>query len=604
MTTPHTLRKAWALFDSRERRNALLVLVIMIFAAASAAAMVFSVVPFLTVLGEPERIETSMLLSWLYELGGFQSDYDFLAALGIASFMVVLGASALQILRVWAMSRFIQMRIHSISYKLLEAYLRQPYTFFLKRHSGDMGTKILSEAQLVAQSFLGPFAQIVSGSLTTFAVIALLIWLNPLMALFVFVVLGGAYGLILFASRRAVTRLGRARADSNAKRFTVAGEALTSIKHVKVAGAERVYLHRYSAPSRLMARTVSKSAVLSQAPSFAIQAIAFGGMFSIIFMVLDETAFAEGQALGGLLPILGAFAFAGQRLMPEMQKIYSGLTQFRFAEAAIEDVYADLNIKRSGASLPDQQPANLRLNQDLRLNDLFYQYPNADKTSLSGITLKISVGEKIGIVGGTGAGKTTLADVILGLLNPLSGTITVDGVTISDANIRAWQRSLGYVPQDIVLTDATITENIAFGIPTNRIDHDKVRQAAAIAQLSSFIDNDTPSGYQTRIGERGVRLSGGQRQRIGIARALYHDPDLILFDEATSALDNLTEQEVMSAIERLPEDKTVIMIAHRLSTIRRCDRIVIIDDGRVAGIGTWDELALDNAKFRKLADAA
>jgi ABC-type multidrug transport system fused ATPase/permease subunit len=329
-------------------------------------------------------------------------------------------------------------------------------------------------------------------------------------------------------------------------------------------------------------------------------------MVVLVILLLDPAEFAAGRntSLADLLPVLGVIAFAGQRMMPELQRLYSALTMLKFGTAAVDSVFADLEGTRFAPDLRHTGDAPLRLTSELRLADVSYRYPNAAKDSLQRSSLTIRAGERIGIVGGTGAGKTTLADLVLGLLAPTEGRILVDGVAIDDTTRRRWQRSVAYVPQELFLVDASIYENIAFGLKSGQVDRARVEESARLAQLDAFVRRDLPQGYDTTIGERGVRLSGGQRQRIGIARALYHDADLIVFDEATSALDNLTEREVMAAIEATPGDKTMLIIAHRLSTVRSCDRIIVLDKGQVVGIGPWAELMEENAAFRDLATAA
>jgi ABC-type multidrug transport system fused ATPase/permease subunit len=288
--------------------------------------------------------------------------------------------------------------------------------------------------------------------------------------------------------------------------------------------------------------------------------------------------------------------------MPELQKLYQSLARIQAGGASVNAVYDDLVNQLNDGRLPLSIPTGLGLSDRIVLDNVSYRYPDAKLAGLNGISLDINAGERIGIVGSTGAGKTTLADMILGLLPPSEGRIIVDGAPITDENLRAWQQSVGYVPQDIFLTDANIYQNIALGVPMLEIDQPRVRRAAEIARIDDFIRNDLPDEYETAIGERGVRLSGGQRQRIGIARALYHEADLIVFDEATSALDNLTELEVMSAIDALPGDKTVLIIAHRLSTVKRCDRIIVMDKGRVVACDTWDTLMTSNSEFQKIAN--
>ena len=465
-----------------------------------------------------------------------------------------------------------------------------------------MGTRILTETQQLASQFLRPAAEAVASIITIIAIVGLLLWAEPLIAVLSFLVLGGTYSLTYWLSRLTLKRLGDVRAQTNSARFRIANEALGGIKDLKLLGRERDYLARYDASSYKMARAITTTQVISMTPKFVLEAIAFGGIVLLCLILLDPQNLASGAGLGDILPVLGLFAFAGQRLMPEMSKLYQSLAQIQASSAAVDIVYRDLILQANVTELPMTQNVNLGLSQQLSLEAVSYLYPNASHAGVREVTLTIAAGEKIGIVGGTGAGKTTLADLILGLLKPIRGRLVIDGVTITQDNLRAWQQSVGYVPQDIFLTDATLTENIALGVPPNDINQARVFEAAQIAQIDQFIKSDLPEGYDTKIGERGVRLSGGQRQRIGIARALYQNADLIVFDEATSALDNLTEREVISAIDALPNAKTVLMIAHRLSTVKGCDRIAVMEGGRMVGFATWDALMAENVAFQQIAE--
>jgi len=597
-----TWKKAWALLEANERRTALMVLSVVVLGALSSALMVGSVLPFLSVLSQPERIETVPSLAWAYERFGFKSDHGFLVGLGLAALFVIVLASAMQIFRTWAVARFATMRIHSISHRLLATYLRQPYEFFLNRHSGEMSTRILAETEQLVNQFLRPAAEAIASMFTIVAVVSLLIWVEPIIALVSLSVISCIYGLIYWVSRRALKGLGRARVKANSARFRICSEALSGIKDIKLLGRESGYVARYETPSRSMAAALSTVEIVSLIPKFALEAIAFGGIILLCLILMDPDSLQSGAALGGILPILGLFAFAGQRLMPELQKLYQSLARIQAGGASVNAVYDDLVNQLNDGRLPLSIPTGLGLSDRIVLDNVSYRYPDAKLAGLNGISLDINAGERIGIVGSTGAGKTTLADMILGLLPPSEGRIIVDGAPITDENLRAWQQSVGYVPQDIFLTDANIYQNIALGVPMLEIDQPRVRRAAEIARIDDFIRNDLPDEYETAIGERGVRLSGGQRQRIGIARALYHEADLIVFDEATSALDNLTELEVMSAIDALPGDKTVLIIAHRLSTVKRCDRIIVMDKGRVVACDTWDTLMTSNSEFQKIAN--
>ena len=596
-----TWQKVWALLDKRERRNAWVVLSIIIIGALSSAVMVGSVMPFLAVLAEPSRIETTPVLVWAYDAFGFETTYGFFIGLGLASFAMIVLSSLIQIVRVWAVARFTMMRMHTISHSLLSSYLAQPYAFFLNRHSGEMAPRVLQESTQVVQLFLRPAAEFIAACLTTLAIITLLLWVEPVVATIAFAVFGGIYGVIYIGTRRFLKRLGQIQVEANRARFRMASESLTGIKDIKLLGREAAYLDRYTGPSIRMSRALTSVAVFSQVPQFALQAVALGGVILLCLALIDSAGVAAGNALGAMLPVLGVFAFAGQRLMPELSKLYKSLAQIQTGSAAVDAVYEDLVLRKSTAVLPIEPISGLGLTQTLRLDAVSYSYPNSDQAGVGDVTLEIRAGEKIGVVGSTGAGKTTLADVILGLLEPDHGRLIADGQDVNEGKLRAWMQSVGYVPQDIFLTDASVAENIALGLPPEDFDYERIHKAARIARIDQFITDELPEGYQTHIGERGVRLSGGQRQRIGIARALYHDADLIVFDEATSALDNLTEAEVMGAIEALPGDKTVVMVAHRLSTVKRCDRIIVLDKGRLVGCDTWGALLAGNEAFQKIA---
>lgn len=597
------VRKAWELLDARERRNAFIVLGVMIASAFASAAMVLSIFPFLSVLSDPEIIGERRLFKTVYDLGGFASVYDFMVALGIGSIGVIVSANLLLILNTWAVTRFSQMRVHTISQRLLSHYLSQPYEFFLERHSGDMSTNILSEASLVVMEVIRPLMFLISASLTVLLVIIVLLAVNPLVAGLTFGVIGSIYAATLLAARRFALKMGKERAAANQLRFRIAGEALAGVKDVKLLGREAAYVDTYSTPSRTWAQTQSAVLILGHTPRFVIQIVGFGGIILLALTLLDPASFGERDALAGLLPLLGLLAFAGQRLLPELQTVYQSITSLTSGSAALERVHGDLQGYASGA-LERRLAPRLGLGRSITLEGVTYAYPGAPRPALDRLSLEIKAGERIGVIGSSGAGKTTLADIILGLLQPSSGVIRVDSQRLTDENLRSWQRSVGYVPQDIFLTDASLAENIALGLRAENIENERVERASRTAQLHEFAVNALPNGYHTAIGERGVRLSGGQRQRIGIARALYHDADLIVFDEATSALDNLTEAEVMSAIEALPGDKTVLIVAHRLSTVRRCDRIIMLHEGRVAASGSWEDLARESTEFRALAAAA
>jgi ABC-type multidrug transport system fused ATPase/permease subunit len=381
-------------------------------------------------------------------------------------------------------------------------------------------------------------------------------------------------------------------------------EAFGGIKEVKVGGIERHWLSRFDSAARQLARTQLIATIVSQMPRFLLEIIAFGGMLLLLLFLM-----ARGDGLQTVLPIVSLYALAGYRLLPALQLVYRELTILKFTVPALNRLYEDISEQRTefqNESEPDESSQALieRLptpRQSIRLENITYTYPNAKTPTLSQLNISIAAQTTVGFVGKSGSGKTTAVDIILGLLKPEAGQLRVDDVVITAENYGAWQKILGYVPQHIFLSDESIAANIAFGVPRRRIDLQAVERAARIANLHDFVVSELPNGYHTLVGERGLRLSGGQRQRIGIARALYHEPKVIIMDEATSALDNMTELAVMDAVHNLHSSTTVLLIAHRLTTVRDCDHIYLLDHGKVIGEGSYDELSATHARFRALA---
>ena len=598
VANPSFWRRGWSLLEARERRMAWVVLAVVVAAALTAAVMVGSILPFLTVLSDPSKIEAVPQLAWVYDRFGFSGEYWFIMALGLATIVMIAVANGMQMLRTYVLARFTMMRMHSLSYRLLSLYLYQPYEFFLAGHTGDMSAKILNESTQVVQYFLRPATEVISAAITLAMILAVVIWVEPVIALTGICTLGTVFALIFAMNSRRLTVMGEERNVANKDRYRVAGEALDGIKDLKLMGVESIFLARFMRHSLKMAQSNIGKAVATQVPPYVIQTVIFSGVIVLCLLMLDAGAADPAEVMSDLVPTLGVMALAAQRLMPEISRLFTNAGLLRYGEAAVDSVYEDLVDRR--LALSETTEVALPLRETLALEEISYRYPNADRAGLDKISLTIRAGERIGVVGTSGAGKTTLSDVVLGLLRPQSGEIRVDGTQVTEDRLPAWRRTVGYVPQEIYLMDASVAENIAFGTPPGKIDRAQVEAAARLAQLDDFVRGDLPEGYDTPIGERGLRLSGGQRQRIGIARALYRDADLIVFDEATSALDNVTEQEVMVSMEALPGDKTIVMIAHRLSTVRRCDRILVLDKGRVADFGRWEQLEASSSVFQAL----
>lgn len=596
-----SLGKALALLTPDERRQGSLVLVMIVVMALLETTGMASIMPFLAVLGNPSLMETHPLLSRLHAALGSPSVDTFLVILGVSAFLFVIVSAIYRAITQYVMARFIELRRHTLGKRLLETYLRQPYAFFLDHHSADLSKTILSEVDQVVKDVFRPVIAMLSHGILLLGIIALLVVADPLKAVIIAVILGGVYLVIYGSIRRRLGHLGRQRADANRDRFVFSGDAFSSIKLIKLSGREHAFLRRYNGPSRRFASTQASIEVYSEISNHLVEVVIFGSVLLLTLSLMAVYGGAQSGALGEMLPLLGLYAIAAYRMKPAAHHVYKGVTRLRYSAAAVDRIYADLKLGHGQAQILKNLPKPLEATGEIVLDGVGYRYAKSAIPALSKIYLRIPVGSSVGIVGSTGAGKTTLVDVILGLLRPTEGFLRVDGQAITEENLRAWQRSLGYVPQQIVLTDNSIEENIAFGIPPDQIDHSQVVHCARLAHLHDWITRELPGQYATLVGEQGVRLSGGQRQRIGIARALYHNPSALVLDEATSALDSVTEQAVMDDLDSLARGRTLIMIAHRLSSVRRCDKIVLLDKGRIVAEGRFEELEQSNEQFRRMA---
>lgn len=592
------LKKLLDLLTPHERRRAVLLLGMILMMALLDVIGVASIMPFMAVLANPQLAETNAILVLVYAGLGFTDPQSFLFFLGVVVFLVLVVSLAFKALTTYAQLRFTLMREYSIGRRLIEGYLHQPYTWFLNRHSADLGKTVLSEVSQVIGGAMMPMLTLVAQGAVVLAILILLVVLDPFLALIVGAVLGFAYGLIYSLISDYLARLGRERKVANQQRFTAVSEAFGATKEVKVGGLEQAYIKRFSQPAKIFAKHQASAQVVAQLPRYALEALAFGGMLLVVLYLLSSSG-----GFATVLPVIALYALAGYRLMPALQQIYASITGLRYAAPALDALHADL-INLLPATPADLQAKPMQLTQAITLNNIRFTYPKAAQPTLENITLRIPARSTIGLVGSSGSGKTTIVDLILGLLEPEAGSLEVDGLQIESTNRRQWQRAIGYVPQQIYLADDTVAANIAFGLEPGDIDQSAVERAARIANLHDFVVDELPHGYATTVGERGVRLSGGQRQRIGIARALYHQPQVLVLDEATSALDNLTEVAVMEAVHKLSHEITIILIAHRISTIRECDSIVLMEKGRLAGQGTFEDMVANNERFKRLATAS
>ena len=430
-----------------------------------------------------------------------------------------------------------------------------------------------------------------SQTILIFAIILLLIIINPIIALSTLLILSFSYIAIYLSIKKLLFDAGNERAISNKERFFALSETIGSIKEIKLRNLEETFLNRFAKSSLILIKKTILVQAISDLPRYMIEAIAFGGMIMLILVLMSKNI-----SIDQYLSLIALYTFAGYRLLPALQQVYAASTNLKSIDVPLENIFRDLYILKT-TKKNSNNLSQIELKESLELKNINFKYPFSKKKVLKNISFKIQAFSKVGIIGLSGSGKTTVVDIILGLHDQLSGSILIDKVEINSSNKKSWQSNIGYVPQSIYLFDDSIAANIAFGLKNDEIDVNKIERAAKIANIHEFIVNNLEHGYNTKVGERGARLSGGQKQRLGIARALYHKPKLIIFDEATSALDNMTEREVMDAIKNINKETTVIIVAHRLSTIEGCDNILLFDKGELKIQGNINNLKLPSTYF-------
>lgn len=594
------IKKLREILTRREKLQVVALLVAIIAMAFSQAVGIASVMPFIGLVMEPKMIFENQWLYLIYTTLGFGGIRSFTIFAGVVMFTLIVLSNIIAAFATWLKLRFAWMNNHRLSRRLLEKYLFMPYPFFLNQNSADLSKNVLTEVNQLTVHYLLPMLAVITKSLVALFIFIMLVWVDVNVTIVAIVVIAGAYVAIYWRVNKNLKLRGAGRLQANRMRFKAVNEAFGGIKEIKVMNREIYFLERYSVESFKYARLLSWNAVIGQIPRYALEAIAFGGIIFFVLILL----IIEGDARM-VIPMASLFAFAGYRLMPALQEIFTAFTQMRFNQAVLERIHHDFIINKlpfrgyrvDRAALPEP----ISLKNEIKLENISYSYPKMKQPVIDNISLSIKSNSSVAFVGSTGAGKTTLVDIILGLLPPQAGKLLVDGILIDDENMKNWQSNIGYVPQHIYLSDDTISRNIAFGVPDQYIDRDALEQAAMVANIHDFISTELPDGYDTLVGERGIRLSGGQRQRIGVGRALYHDPQVLVFDEATSALDGVTEESVLSAMENAAKLKTLIIIAHRLTTVKNCDVVYMLEKGRITDSGTYAELMEKNKEFQKMA---
>ena len=591
-----TIQKKLRLIFTNEELKVIIFLFIGILMMAFLEVIgVASVAPFIAVLTSPELIHENDYLAYLYKFFGVHSDNAFIVLLGLFVVISILISNSTQAFVTWKITNFSELQQHRVAVRLLQKYLSQPYSFFLDRNTSELAKNTLTEVGNAISGVIMQSLLVLSKLVVALFMVALLIVIDFQVAIIATAFLGGSYWIIYKLVRQRLHTMGRAKTEAAFQAFKTTSEAMSGIKEIKLRGSEKKFINRFFIPSKALAKYGANINLISTLPRYLLEVVAFGGMILIVIYLMSK----KMDNFSEIIPIISLYAMTGYRLMPALQVVYSGIARIKFS-------IPSFNIIAEGFSQTDTKDLT-QTNQDLlsfenkiEIKQVSFSYKNPDVLVLDNLNLKITHNTTVGLMGSTGAGKTTLIDILLGLLTPDNGSISVDQKEINLENLSAWQKNIGYVPQNIYLTDDTIERNIAFSELENTIDAEQVKKAAKMANLDVFI-NTLPEKYKTFVGERGIRLSGGQRQRIGIARAIYHNPKVLVLDEATSSLDGITENTIMDAIQNLSHKKTIIIIAHRLSTLIACDIIHMLANGKVIDSGTYTQLIKNNKEFRKMS---
>ena len=555
---------------------------------------VASITPFVSVMVNPDIVQTNIYLNSVYKYFNFSSITSFLNYLGVFTLVLLLLTNIVSALVEWMIIRFSKVMEYRLSTQLMNKYLSNDYVFFLDNSSSKLGKNILAEVQRCIDGVIFPLMVAISRGVSAFFIVALLVFVEPFAATGMGILFGGSYFLIFIFIRKRLFRLGELSSDSMLRRFKTINEAFLGVKDIKLRGIEDAFISRYAISAKKLAKYNIYQHVVSIMPRYFLESLAFGSVVLVMIYLVNQ-----GNSSQNIIPIVALYAVAGYKLMPALQNIYSSIVTLKFNTPALKILSDDLNMNLSYNKLKKSDLQSISFNESFKLKSVSFSYPNSEKYAIKNISINLKPNTTIGIVGSTGSGKTTLIDIILGLLESNSGYISVDNLSLNSSNIHLWQQKIAYMPQNVFLIDDSVAANIAFGASAGEINYEKVEDASKVANLHDFVFG-LPEGYETIIGEQGVRLSGGERQRIGIARALYNNSEVIILDEGTSALDTITEYSVMEAIRKLLHEKTIILVAHRLSTVKDCDIIYLLNSGEIEESGSYEELLLKSDKFKKM----
>lgn len=575
--------RLWQHIAPRRRKQFILLLLLMIAASFAEIVSIGAVLPFLAVLTNPERLYEHAMVQPLIQILSLTEARQLIMPLTIAFSFAALFSGAMRLILLWAQIRLSQAVGADLGINIYRRTLYQPYTVHAARNSGEVVAGISHKANEVVHLTILPVLIVISSCFMMVAIIAMLFTIQPFIAILAFSGFGVIYLAIIGLTKRQLAANSQRAAHEQNQVMRALQEGLGGIRDVLIDGSQEIYCKIFRDADIPLRRARANVQIISGSPRFGIEAL---GM--VLIAMLAYSLAGDASKFASAVPVLGALALGAQRLLPALQQSYANLTLIRGGQVQLSDALELLDQPMpEHIAEPSSKP--ILFHHDIVMDKMAFRYSPEAPWVLQDFELSISKGGRVGFIGTTGSGKSTLLDIIMGLLQPTEGRLLVDGQAITQANVRSWQLHIAHVPQAIFLADTSIAENIALGSSVEKIDHARVHEAARKAQIAETIEA-MDLGYETRVGERGVRLSGGQRQRIGIARALYKQADVIVFDEATSALDVETEGAVMDAIENISDEITVLIVAHRLSTLKGCDQVVELGNGSITRVGTYEEI--------------
>jgi HlyD family secretion protein len=599
-----SLKELFLLLTPQQKKNFFILQFLVILSSFFELFGVTLVVPFMKLIGSLEILHNQKTIFYkIYTFFSFSSDYSFILFLGVFVILILGLSSFFSIFTIWKLYRFANKTGMELADLLYKHYMIRNWLFYVNNNSAELTKQIANEAARVTNLMLQPIMNINAKLVLIFVISLTIILYNYKVAFIGITFFSISYFVMYKVVRKKLHINGERISNILTNRYRLLNEGFGGIKDILLTGTNIEYIKKFEKTGEIFANAQSVNITISQAPRYIMEFVTYGSMILLVLYLFNN----ESNNIQNILPTLTFYALASFKLLPAFQQIYVAITHIKGNVAAFnvikEDLKEALNESKDIFLCSSNTRNKLSMKRFLKLNNINFKYPNSREFVLQNISMRIEANTLIGIVGHSGSGKSTLVDIILGLIFPNSGEIIVDNKIINKNNVRLWQNNIGYVNQSIFLSEGTIAENIAFGIPADKIDFNKINEAVKLAHLSEMIDK-LELGIYTKVGERGVKLSGGQRQRIAIARALYNNPDILIFDEATSALDGITEKIIMDAIHKYKGKKTIIIVAHRLKTIKKCDKIFLLDKGIILDEGKYDELIKKSKLFYEMASHA